>query len=316
MTLMTSSEAPFFGIRAYSGQPGARKKLGLGAPTDAICVRCRGMHRKYVLYLDDTGSRDPDQTGAIQRDDHMNCFALGGFLLKEEDIPDLRAKHSTFCAAWKIDYPLHSSSIRGGRGKFAWLKKPETAGLFFPALEEFLLSLPIIGIACVIHRPGYLARYRDTYPESLWFMCKTAFTILVERSAKYAHEHARHLEIVFEGTGKREDRDLKRYLRELKRHGSPFNHQTSQGYTPLTAKDYARIILGEAHQKTKLVPMLQVADLVLYPIAKGGYDPTYPPFQKLKNAGKLIDSGLSPEQLPARGIKYSCFSPQKDERPG
>lgn len=101
------------------------------------------------VYLDDTGSRDPDQTGLIQRDDHMDCFSLAGFLLKEEDIPDLRAKHRAFCAAWKIDYLLHSSSIRGGRVKFAWLKQPEMAGLFFPTLEACLLSLPIIGLASV-----------------------------------------------------------------------------------------------------------------------------------------------------------------------
>jgi hypothetical protein len=131
------------------------------------------MPQKYVLYIDDTGSRDPDKADFSDRDDQMDCFALGGFLLKEEDIPDLRKKHAAFCAEWKINYPLHSSSIRGGRGKFAWRKKPETAGLFFPSLEEFLLSLPIVGIACLIHRPGYVTRYTDTYNEGLWYMCKT-----------------------------------------------------------------------------------------------------------------------------------------------
>lgn len=262
---------------------------------------------KYVLYFDDTGSRDPDKADFADRQDEMDCFGLGGFLLKEEDIPELRKKHAAFCAEWKIDYPLHSSSIRGGRGKFAWLKKPERAGLFFPALEELLLSLPLISIACIVHRPGYVARYKDTYKEALWYMCKTAFSILVERSAKYADENGRKLEIVFEGTGKKEDRDIKHYLKELKKQGNPFNQQSSQGYTPLTPDDFRRIILGEPHQKTKKIPMLQIADLVLYPIAKAGYDRTYKPFLKLKEAGKLIDTGLSEAQIPFRGIKYSCF---------
>ena len=112
-------------------------------------------------YLDGTGIRDSDRTGLIQRDDQMDCAALGGFLLKEENIPDLRTQHRAFCAAWKIDDPLHSSSPRGGRGTCAWLKQPETAGLFFPSLEAFLLSLPIVGLAYAIHRPEHLARYRN-----------------------------------------------------------------------------------------------------------------------------------------------------------
>jgi hypothetical protein len=67
--------------------------------------------------------------------------------------------------------------------------------LFFPALEEFLLSLPFVGIACVIDRPGYVARYKESYDESLWYMCKTAFCVLAERAAKFADDHGRQLEI-------------------------------------------------------------------------------------------------------------------------
>jgi hypothetical protein len=270
------------------------------------------MSSKYVLYIDDTGSRDPDKAVLIRRHDEMDCFGLGGFLLKEEDIPELRAKYATFCNEWNITYPLHSSSIRGGRGKFSWLKKPENAGQFMPALEQFLLSLPVIGIACAIHRPGYVARYKDVYKEALWFMCKTAFTILTERAAKFAEENGRKLEVVFEGTGKKEDHDVKQYLKELKLEGVPFSKQTSQGYTPLSPADFKRIILGEAHQKTKIIPMLQIADLLLYPMAKAGYKKDYRPFLSLKEAGKLIDCCLKADQIPLRGIKYSCFDGLKN----
>src|SRR5712691_1110287 len=128
------------------------------------------MPEKYLLYFDDTGSRDPDSNACIPRHDKMDCFGLGGILVKEEDIEAILQKHKSFCAEWNIDYPLHSSKIRGGQGKFGWLKKPENAGLFFPALEEFLLSLPFVGIACVIDRPGYVARYKESYDESLWLL--------------------------------------------------------------------------------------------------------------------------------------------------
>jgi len=78
------------------------------------------MTDRYHLYFDDTGSRDPDH-GTDKRDDRMNCFGLGGILVKEEDIDAIFKLHKKFCAKWDIDYPLHSSSIRGGRGEPVWV---------------------------------------------------------------------------------------------------------------------------------------------------------------------------------------------------
>ncbi len=271
------------------------------------------MTEKYLLYFDDTGSRDPDKSpyDPATRQDSMDCFGLGGVLIREEDIDAIFQGHKAFCAEWKIDYPLHSSRIRGGQGKFGWLKKPENAGLFFPAIEEFLLALPIVSIACVIHRPGYVARYKDRYQEQLWYMCKTAFSIMTERAAKFADDQGRKLEIFYEPSGKKEDKDIVRYLRDLKKAGSPFSESTSGGYTPLSSEDYRRIILGEPRQKTKKTPMIQIADLVLYPMAKGGYDPSYRPYKKLMEAGKLIDGHVPEDEIPFRGIKYSCFDEAK-----
>ena len=57
----------------------------------------------------------------------------------------------------------------------------------------------------------------------------------------------------------------------------------------------------------KKTPMIQVADLVLYPMAKAAYDPTYRPYVKLEQAGKLINCHLAQNDIPLRGIKYSCF---------
>src|SRR3546814_2571790 len=107
--------------------------------------------------------------------------------------------------AHDIDYPLHSWAIRGARGKFAWLKAPEKAGNFHADIEEYLLSLPIVALACVINRPGYVARYKGRYNEQLWLMCKTAFSILVERAAKFDDDEGRKLEIYFEGAGLKAD---------------------------------------------------------------------------------------------------------------
>lgn len=270
------------------------------------------MRSKYHLYFDDSGSRDPDKAdlvGGKVRQDRMDCFALGGILVKEEDIDQIFIEHKAFCRKHDITYPLHSWAIRGGRGKFAWLKTPEKARIFRAALEEHLLSLPIIALACVVNRPGYVARYRERYEERLWLMCKTAFSILVERAAKYADGEGRQLEIYFEGSGPKEDSDIVQYMRKLKADGSPFSDKTSKGYDPLSNDDYRRIILGEPRQRTKKTPMIQLADLVLFPMAKAGYDAEYGPYTKLAEAGKLIDCRFEIGDRPFRGIKYSCFDP-------
>ena len=56
-----------------------------------------------------------------------------------------------------------------------------------------------------------------------------------------------------------------------------------------------------------MTPMLQIADLYLYPMAKAGYDANYKPHVALMKAGRLIDSVLPPEDRPLLGVKCSCF---------
>ena len=256
---------------------------------------------KYILYFDETGNRKP---GATEPADGMNCFGLGGILVKEEDLAELIREHTAFCAHWSIDYPLHSTRIRGKRGKFGWLGEQRNAELFLPALEAFLLSLPFVGIACIIDRTGYLARYQAIYPNRLWPLDKTAFPILMERAARFADEAGRNLEVYFEQASKKEDARIVQYMRDLKREGSPFREA---GYNPLAAEDYRRIILGEPRRRTKSTPPVQIADLVLYPMAKGGYAADYHPYRRLKEAGKLIDCLVPEAEAAVKGIKYSCF---------
>lgn len=241
----------------------------------------------------------------------MDCFALGGILIRAEDIDTIFEAHKRFCAKWRIDYPLHSSPIRGGRGKFGWLKQPEAAFDFLSDLERYLLSLPVIGIAAVVHRPGYVARYKEKYHGRPWLMCKTACAILVERAAKHAESQGRGLRLFFEGSGPSEDRDIKNYVRSMKKDGMPFDGDNSKPYEGLSASDLKRIVRGEPRERTKKTPMIQIADLYLYPMAKGGYDPDYRPYRVLLESGKLIDSLLAPEDRARLGIKYSCFDEQK-----
>ncbi len=265
------------------------------------------MDEELHLYFDDTGSRFPDREPAELRQDGMDCFGLGGILVKKEDVDLIYSQYKAFCAQWEIGYPLHSSSIRGGRGKFGWLKKPELAGEFLPSLSVFLEALPVLGIAAIIHRPGYNERYHTRYHGKPWLMCKTACCILVERAAKQAMVENRYLRIFFEQSGKAEDQDIKQYVRTLKKEGMPFNVETSAIYQNLTADQLKSTIRGEPRERSKNVPMIQIADLYLYPMAKAGYDPAYRAYRRLMQAGKIIDAVLSDDERLLRGVKYSCF---------
>lgn len=263
---------------------------------------------EYHLFLDDSGSRDPDRQPPLDRRDRMDCFALGGILIKAEDVDELKRRHTDFCARHDITYPLHSNPIRGGRENFGWLKTPEKARVFFADLDEFMLNLPVLGIAAVIDRPGYVSRYKEHYADRLWLMCKTAYCILIERAAKFADSQGRVLRVFFEETGKAEDRAIIAYHKSLKVDGMPFQGSASADYNSLRAEDFRRIVMGDAKRRTKQTPMIQIADLMLYPMAKAGYDRAYRPYVDLMEAGRLIDAHLKPEERAALGIKYSCFT--------
>ena len=263
--------------------------------------------KEVHLFIDDTGSRHPGPIRARRRLDGMDCFGLGGVLIDGEELDNVLNAHWEFCTRWKITYPLHSSEIRGSRNNFLWLKNSENAEDFRHNLEEFLVSLPVMGIATVIDRPGYLARYAERYQGRPWRMDKTAFAILIERSVKYARSRERRLRVFFERSGKQEDRDILAHFRELKTEGMPFDDDNASHYHGLKAREFRELMLGEPKGRTKKTPMLQIADLYLYPMAKAGYDADYNPYLALMRASRLIDAVLKPQVRPLLGIKYSCF---------
>lgn len=202
----------------------------------------------------------------------MDYFALSGILIDEENIGSLIASYREFTKKWNITAPLHSTRIRGRRKAFTWLgRDAKKEQEFLGELETFIIGLPITSIACVIDRPGYVRRYTERYIKP-WLLCKTAFGILIERAAKYASSLGARLDIYFEQAGEQEDRDIQSYARALKNEGMPFDAVSSGVYQGFRPDDFKSIVIGEPNRVTKQVPMMQVADLVLYPMVKGGYD--------------------------------------------
>lgn len=260
------------------------------------------------LYIDDSGSRRPDRHPKDNPEARYDFFGLGGVLVREEDKPDLEARHKRFCDTWEITYPLHSTEIRNGHGNFSWLRERSKADrdAFYTSLGDFILSLPIICVAAVIDRPGYNSRYKERYGQERWRLCKTAFSVLVERAARLTLQQKRRLRIFPENCGKKEDRSLERYYDELLREGMPFDKTSSGKYAPLTPEEF-RSTLYEFKIKSKKSAAMQIADMVLHPVCLGGYDATHRPYMALRDGGLLLDCHLEPNDIPMRGIKYSCF---------
>lgn len=260
------------------------------------------------FYLDDSGTRYPDRKPGKRAAHGYDWFALGGILIKEADEPEARALYAAFCKEWAIKYPLHSSEIRNATENFLWLEKlpSDERGRFLESLYQLLKAVPVIGLAGVIDRPGYNSRYEEQYGDKPWLLCKTAFSVAVERAAKFARERDLKLRVMPERCNKTEDGFLKGYYNDLRQVGMPFAAGTSGKYAPLSA-DELRDTLYEFRTKFPSSPMVQLADLYLWPICMGGYNASTRPYKRLLEDGKLIECVLREEDWATRATKYSCF---------
>jgi hypothetical protein len=264
------------------------------------------MVEALALYVDDSGTRMPDYNPAAAAGT-ANWFGLGGVLLRERDEPNIRQAHAAFYKRWpQLRGPLHSNEIRFDQGPFAFLGKDETLRIrFLEDLTELLNGAEVLGHACVIDRPGYMARYANQYGDERWFLCKTAFSILLERAAKHALRCHAKLRVYVERTDKDTDTRMRGYYENLRSNGMPFKVESSTHYVPMTA-DTLRAVLYDLKFKNESSPLMQFADLYLWPICKAAYgkERAYKTFKKRK---RLLDSVLEPSERDERGIKYSCF---------
>nr|WP_254066642.1 DUF3800 domain-containing protein [Acidisoma sp. S159] len=237
----------------------------------------------------------------------MDYFAMGGLLIKAEDVDSATAALEVIRAKFDITAPFHSSKMRSKTKSWAWLGTDSArAERLMTELSAFLCSMRGHATACVVHRPGYRARYSHYAVHERWRLCKSAYAILVERAAKIAVRDGRKLAVYVEETGKKEDADIREYHRNLRAEGMVFNPATSGKYAPLSAATFAEALLKSPSFFNKSLPMGQVADLLLYPLVKGRYDPTYRPYRDIEAACRIIDASLAAGEENL-GVKYYCF---------
>lgn len=262
------------------------------------------MAHVYHFYMDDSGTRHPDHH-LILDNAKPDWFGLGGILVRKDHEEQCRRLRDEFCAKWSIESPLHSEEIRHRTKNFRWLAEDlARRQQFLTALQAMLLEMPVIGVSCVIDRPGYHRHFHEKYGKQKWSLCRTAFAISVERAGKFARERGGRLSVFVEKSDWKTDERLKSYFTELKRTGSPFDPKTSSKYDPMDQTVLAET-LYDFKIKGKMSPMMQIADLYLYPMCQGGYNPGYYPYMMLKQAERLIDCHV--EDVTTLGIKYYCF---------
>ena len=206
--------------------------------------------------------------------------------------------------------PLHLTDMMAYRQRWGWLGRKPASELewFWNEYRQFLSSLPVVGMGCVIDRPGYRARgYLEKYPDSKWQLCRSAFDIAVERAAKYARMKGLKLDVIYESDPAYNDL-MKRYFKNLKVNGLAFSKESSAKYGPLTKEEFTEV-LGTIEYKDKTSRMLQIADSYIYAIARGKYDRTFMLYRLLRDKRKLMNFALDGdnEKIKAMGIKHYCF---------
>jgi len=264
--------------------------------------------KKMTLYIDDSGNPQPDHIPSGTRE--QPWFALGGILIEDEKKDQTEAQLISFVDRWPQigGAPLHAHEIRRGNKNFAWLQGDSTIrSNFYTDLQNTMLSLPVIGVACVVDRNGYNNLYKEKYGKNRWLLCRTAFGIVVERALKHAHATDFYLRVYVEKTSKERDQIIGNYYNELKKAGLWFDKNTSVSYNPLDHSIVSNL-LYEFQIKPKASLLMQVADLFLHPMCVGGYDFPHKPYQALLNGGRLINSIIPNASIPELGIKYSCFT--------
>jgi len=132
---------------------------------------------EILLYMDESGSRDPDRHPREQADS-PDWFGIGGVLVKATDKAGIETAMDDFRLRWPQmgEHPFRSYDIRNKTGRFRWLSQIDETSLtaFYDDLSAMIASLPIVVTGCVIHRPGYNERYLEQYGIRRGKFCKTA----------------------------------------------------------------------------------------------------------------------------------------------
>lgn len=264
------------------------------------------MPRPYTLYMDESGNRHPDKKSDASRAGR-DWFGFGGVLVRGEDNEAIRASVDAFSKKWKLTHPAHITDMRAESKGFSWLERRSQTDReeFWSDWKAVLCNSPVIGLGCVIDRPGYVARGYLQKHKDKWLLCRSAFDITVERAVKIARLEDRKLHVVFEQDAAVNE-IVTGYFKNLKENGMGFDQKNSEKYKPLSKEEFGET-LGRIQHKPKSHSILQIADSYIYAISRNGYDKKFGIYRSLRDRKRLAEFALDSEHLPQMGTKYYCF---------
>lgn len=264
---------------------------------------------ELIFYMDESGNRQPDKKADATRQGR-DWFAFGGFLIDRNLQDQTKWARDEVARQLGVRCPFHMTDMLSENKGFSWLGRltQKERDNFWRTYLEFLGDVPVVGMGCVIDRPGYGARgYVAHYQANRWLLCRSAFDIAIERAVKYAIRSGSKLAVVFESDPPT-DPIVKGYFAKLKADGLEFDQGRSGKYTPLSADDF-RSTLTTIEARPKSNRLLQIADSYIYAIARGKYDRRFALWRELCEKRRISNFALdgNADDIKAMGIKYYCF---------
>ncbi|TCS16006.1 DUF3800 domain-containing protein [Caulobacter sp. BK020] len=209
----------------------------------------------YIVFMDESGSPvlenpDPD----------FPLFVLGAVLVsKSAYVDDVvpRLQRLKFAAIGHDQLILHERDIRRQQKDFAFLQVDvEARQAFIAGINEIVADAAFEVIAAVIDKVRLVARYADPwspYELALHFCLEK----LLERLLVLGQD-GRMVHVVFEGRGKREDRELELHFRRIVANEARWGRQ-SLDFTRLR---WEAIFADKKSNSSGL----QLADLIARPV--------------------------------------------------
>lgn len=267
---------------------------------------------ELTFYMDETGNRHPDKKSDASRTGR-DWFGFGGYLIKREDEPYAKQLREELANRWAVKDPFHITDMLSEKKRFAWLGRStqKQRSQFWNEYRDFLSTIPAIGLACIIDRPGYVARgYLEKYGNDRWLLCRSAFDIAVERAVKFAQSHNRKLRIIFESDPSLNSTVID-YFDNLKANGLAFDKDNSEKYAPLPQEVFASV-LSTIEYKPKSNALLQIADSYIYALARGKYNRKFHIWREIRDRQRVMDFTLggNADAIRSMGVKYYCFDPK------
>ncbi len=236
----------------------------------------------YFLFLDESGDH-----GLVNIDPGFPVFVLCGVIISEESYAQTSTRMNDlkrrFWGEKKVIF--HSRNIRKCEEEFQILFDQEIKKEFYEAVNGLVSSSQYIIIASAINKENHIRQYgklaSDVYEIALSFIIERAVFFLDDEPAQ-----DKHLHVVIEKRGKREDLSLHEHFQRLCSRGTGYvSSERIKGYQ----------LDIEFKAKKDDVNGLQLADLIAYPIARYVLDP--------KRANPAFDV-LDPKFYAKSGRRY------------